>query len=43
MKKKKELKELQAKKVQSLKVSLVCLRIDMKKKEINTENKDRKR
>ena len=35
MKKKKEVKEPQVKKVQSPEVLQVCLRIDMKKKEIN--------
>jgi hypothetical protein len=43
MKKKKEVKEPQVKKVQSPEVLQVCLRIDMKKKEINTEFKEKKR
>jgi hypothetical protein len=43
MKKKKEVKEPQVKKVQSPEVLQACLRIDMKKKEINTEFKEKKR
>jgi len=43
MKKKKEVKEPQVKKVLSPEVLQVCLRIDMKKKEINTEFKEKKR
>jgi hypothetical protein len=43
MKKKKEVKEPLVKKVQYPEVPQVYLRIDMKKKEINTEYKERKR
>jgi hypothetical protein len=43
MNKKKEVKEPRVKKVQSPEVLQVCLRIDMKKKEINTEFEEKKR